>query len=263
MINIVVKLIMILAVVYVAFFNFDTSKLNDAIKYSFALAWTYPARATIVAIMLAIVVICSWKVYQFMSREAQSVERFSKRWTVGGISDARGLLETRKLLREPNILARNDKVVLNGFLVRYRKIYDALPESIKAKQQNNNLRLHHKSQFFLLRIKPLQDGLLFIINDDGAPDGCVRITDHTAIPTMDEVKQIIGTSVPEKQINLAIESVTKSAAGEWTIHNPKGYGGFYADLQDVKKWSCWFLPIPLGHQYRSIIIDNLELEGLL
>lgn len=57
--------------------------------------------------------------------------------------------------------------------------------------------------------------------------------------------------------------MTKSAAGQWKIHNDKGYGGFYANLENVKKWSCWFLPTPLGQEYRSILIDNLDLNELL
>ena len=52
-----------------------------------------------------------------MRCETESVERFSKGRTVG-ISDVHGLLKARKLLREPNILARNDEVVLNDFLAR-------------------------------------------------------------------------------------------------------------------------------------------------
>ena len=99
----IVKLIIILAVIYFTFFNSDTSKLNYGIKYFCALALTYPLRATIVAIMFVAVLIGSWKVYWFISREAELVERFSKRWTVSGISGAHGLLETRKLLKAPHV----------------------------------------------------------------------------------------------------------------------------------------------------------------
>ncbi|TMP95716.1 MAG: hypothetical protein E6L08_01110 [Verrucomicrobia bacterium] len=109
----IVKWILILAGIYYLFFNFNT----DPIKYSLALTWTYPARATVVAIGLAVVVICSLNICRFMRCETESVERFSKGRTVG-ISDVHGLLKARKLLREPNILARNDEVVLNDFLAR-------------------------------------------------------------------------------------------------------------------------------------------------
>jgi len=63
-----------------------------------------------------------------MRREAKSVERFSERWAMGGISDAHGLLKARKILREPNILAKNDEAILKDLLLRYRKIYESLPE---------------------------------------------------------------------------------------------------------------------------------------
>ena len=258
----IVKFVLLLAFLYVAFFNFDTSKGTSAIKYSCALALTYPGWAIVVAIVVVGVSFCSWKVGGFMYREAESVERFSKRWKVGGISDARGLLKARKLLK-PDILAKNDEAILNDFLVRYRKIYDALPESMKAKEQNNNLRLERKSQFFLLRINSLKVGLLFVTYEDRAPDGSVTITDHDAIPTMDEIKQIIGTSVPEDQINEAIKHVKQGADRPGAIYNPEGWGGFFANSKDLKKWSCWFLPIPLGQEYLRIIINNLELDGLL
>src|SRR4029077_12103295 len=137
----IVKFMLLLAFLYVAFFNFDTSKGTSAIKYSCALALTYPGWAIMIAIVVVGVSFCSWKVGGFMYGEAEAVERSSKRWTVGGISGARALLEARKLLKASNISARSDEAVLNDFLVRYRKIYDALPESMKAKQQNNNLRL--------------------------------------------------------------------------------------------------------------------------
>jgi len=254
----IAKWILILAGIYYLFFNFNT----DPIKYSLALTWTYPARATVVAIGLAIVVICSLNVCRFMHREAESVERFSKRWNMEGISDAHRLLKARKLLREPNILAKNDEMVLKDFLARYRKVYDTLPERMKAKEENNNLRLERKSQLFLLRTTPLRHGILFIIHDDRAPDGSVKITDYAAIPTIDEVKQIIGESIPDKHINLAIKSVTDWTNGKYEIHNPDGYGGV-GNWETNDKGSSWFLPLPLGDQYRSIIRDNLELKGLL
>jgi len=255
----IVKWILILAGIYYLFFNFNT----DPIKYSLALTWTYPARATVVAIGLAVVVICSLNICRFMRCETESVERFSKGRTVG-ISDVHGLLKARKLLREPNILARNDEVVLNDFLARYRRVYDALPEPVKAKQEinANPLGLHRRSQLFLLRTNPLRDGILFVLHDDGAPDGSVKITDYAAIPTIDEVKQIIGESIPDKHINLAIKSVTDWADGKYKIHNPDGYGGV-GNWESNEKGSSWFLPLPLGDQYRSIIRDNLELNGLL
>jgi len=234
----IVKFMLLLAFLYVAFFNFDTSKGTSAIKYSCALALTYPGWAIMIAIVVVGVSFCSWKVGGFMYGEAEAVERSSKRWTVGGISGARALLEARKLLKASNISARSDEAVLNDFLVRYRKIYDALPESMKAKQQNNNLRLEHKSQFFLFRINSLKVGLLFVTYEDGAPDGSVTITDHDAIPTMDEIKQIIGTSVPENQINETIKHVKQGADRAGAIYNPEGWGGFSANPNDLKKWSC-------------------------
>ena len=199
-----------------------------------------------------------------MRREAKSVERFSERWAMGGISDAHGLLKARKILREPNILAKNDEAILKDLLVRYRKIYDALPERMKVKQEinANPLGLHRKSQLFLLRTNPLRHSILFVIHDDGAPDGSVRITDYPATPTIDEVKQIIGEPIPDKHINLAIKSVTDWADGKYKIHNPDGYGGV-GNWETGGKGSSWFLPLPLGDQYRSIIRDNLELNGLL
>lgn len=257
----IAKWILILAGIYYLLFNFNT----DPIKYSLALAWTYPVRATVVAIGVVVVVIGSLNVYRFIRHEAESVERFSKKWNMGGICDAHGLLKARKLLKGPDISAKNDEAVLHDFLARYRKIYDALPERMKAKREinTNPLGLHRKSQLFLLRTNPLRHSLLFVIHDDGASDGSVRITDYAATPTIDQVKQIIGESVPEKDINLAIKSVTDWADGKYKIHNPDGYGGFGGTWEDNEKWSCWFLPLPLGNQYRSIIRDNLELNPLL
>jgi len=254
----IAKSILILVGIYLVLFQFNT----DPIKYSLALTWTYPARATVVAIGLAVVVICSLNVYRFMRREAESVERFSKRWNMAGISDAHSLLKARKLLRGRNILAQNDEMVLKDFLARYRRIYDALPERMKAKEENNNLRLERKSQLFLLKTNPLRHGILFIMHDDRAPDGSVKITDYAVIPTIDEVKLIIGESIPDKHINLAIKSVTDWADGKCEIHNPDGYGGV-GTWETNEKGSSWFLPLPLGDQYRSIIRDNLELKRFL
>ena len=254
----IAKWILILAGIYYLFFNFNT----DPIKYSLALTWTYPARATVVAIGLAVVVICSLNVCRFMRREAESVERFSKQWNMEGISDAHDLLKLRKLLREPNISAKNDEMVLKDFLALYRKVYDALPERMKAKEESNNLRLERKSQLFLLRTPPLRHGILFIIHDDRAPDGSVKITDYPAIPTIEEVKQIIGESIPDKHINLVIRSVRDWTDGKGDMHNADGYGGAGA-WETNEKGSSWYLFLPLGDQYRSIIRDNLDLKGLL
>ena len=258
--NVVIRSILSLAVIYVLFFNFDTSP----IKYLLALAWTYPVRAIIVTVIAAGVVICASKTYQFMRREADSVKRFSERWAMAGVSDAHSLLKARKLLRERNIFAKDDEAILKDLLVRYRKIYDALPDRMKAKQEinANPLGLHRKSQLFLLRTNPLRHGILFIIHDDGVPDGSVRITDYPAIPTIAEVKQIIGESIPDKHINLAIKSVTDWADRKYEIHNPDGYGGV-GNWETNEKGSSWFLPLPMGDQYRSIIRDNLQLNGLL
>ena len=201
--NVVIRSILSLAVIYVLFFNFDTSP----IKYLLALAWTYPVRAIIVTVIAAGVVICASKTYQFMRREADSVKRFSERWAMAGVSDAHSLLKARKLLRERNIFAKDDEAILKDLLVRYRKIYDALPDRMKA-------------------------------------------------------KQIIGESIPDKHINLAIKSVRDWADGKGEIHNADGYGGV-GTWETNEKGSSWFLPLPLGDQYRSIIRDNLQLNGLL
>ena len=66
---------------------------------------------------------------------------------------------------------------------------------------------------------------MFIIHNDDAPDGSVKIRDYTAIPTTNEVKQFIGQSIPDKHIDLALKSVTDGADGKYEIHNPDGYGG--------------------------------------
>jgi hypothetical protein len=254
----IAKSILILVGIYLVLFQFNT----DPIKYSLSLAWTYPGRATVVAVGVAILVICSSGVSRFMRCEADSVERFSKGSTMG-ISDAHAFLKARKLLHEPGISAKDDEAVLKDLVLRYQKVYDALPPSFISKLQNNNLRLNHKSQLFLLRIKPLKVGLLFIINYDTVDGSSIKITDHGTIPTVEEIKRIIGTSVPDRQIDLAIQAISDWSRGIGGIYNNKGYGGFFASPADMPKWSCWRLPIPLGSQYRSIIVDNLELGGLL
>ena len=155
--NVIIKSILSLAVIYVLFFNFDTSP----IKYLLALAWTYPVRATIIAVLAAGVVFCASKTYQFMRREAKAIERFSERWGMGGISNAHSLLKARKLLMEPTRKGSSDEAVLKDFLARYRRIYSALPEEMKAKHEinSNGLGLHRRSQFFLLRTNPLRHGI--------------------------------------------------------------------------------------------------------
>jgi len=103
---------------------------------------------------------------------------------------------------------------------------------------------------------------LFIIHNDDAPDGSVKIRDYTAIPTTNEVKQFIGQSIPDKHIDLALKSVTDGADGKYEIHNPDGDGGV-GDWETNGKGSSWFLPLPLGDQYRSMIRDNFEMKDLL
>ena len=80
---------------------------------------------------------------------------------MGGISNAHSLLKARKLLREPTRKGSSDEAVLKDFLARYRRIYSALPEQMKAKHEinSNGLGLHRRSQFFLLRTNPLRHGI--------------------------------------------------------------------------------------------------------
>src|SRR5207244_6368563 len=157
MMNVIIKSILSLAVIYVLFFNFDTSP----IKYLLALAWTYPVRATIIAVLAAGVVFCASKTYQFMRREAKAIERFSERWGLVGISNTHSLLKARKLLREPTRKGSSDEAVLKDLLARYRRIYSALPEQMKAKHEinNNGLGLHQTSQLLLFQINPLRHAL--------------------------------------------------------------------------------------------------------
>jgi hypothetical protein len=245
----IAKTILILVGVYVVLFQFNT----DPIKYSLAVIWTYPAYTIVVAIGIAIVMICSLNLYRFMRLEVDSVDKFSK-GSPTGISDAHALLKVRKLLRKPNISATNDEMVLHDLLLRYRRIYESLPTTMKAKPEinANALGLHRKSQFFLFRITWLREGLLFILHNDEMGDGSVKIRDFTTIPTIEGVKGIIGEAIPDKHIDLAIRSVTDWANRKCNIHNPDGYGGV-GNWEANEKGSSWFLPLPLGDQYRSMI----------
>jgi hypothetical protein len=86
-----------------------------------------------------------------MRLEVDSVENFSK-GSPTDISDAHALLKVRNLLRKPNISATTDEIILHDLLLHYRRIYESLPATMKAKPEinANPLGLRHAEQFIVI-----------------------------------------------------------------------------------------------------------------
>ena len=86
-----------------------------------------------------------------MRLEVDSVENFSK-GSPTDISDAHALLKVRNLLRKPNISATTDEIILHDLLLHYRRIYESLPATMKAKPEinANPLELRHAEQFIVI-----------------------------------------------------------------------------------------------------------------
>jgi len=82
------------------------------------------------------------------------------------------------------------------------------------------------------------------------------------------MKQIIGESIPDKHINLAIKSVRDWADGKYEIHNPDGYGGVgdWETNEKGRAGSClspWAINIEVlsGPRIEGVCFKRFDTKG--
>lgn len=253
-----------------SFNGFNTEKVEKVFKYILGAPVVYPGRAIITLAMIGLFASLSWITISSILLKIKRVDKFKTFMAdfvkLNDLSDNIGLLKTVNEL-DACCVPQNEIAALSYFKTGYRKIFKVLPKKLTSAKHIglNIVALHLPTSLTLVKIKSIQQSILFINHDTKFQNEIDKIVELDVLPESRYFKDSLSVNVPDSYLDKMVSDLRKWNSKELTIHSPKNFGATGGhSYSDNEHWAFLYLPFQFNaFDYRVIYSEVLQLDPLL